>query len=82
VVVTESIHPRAMKAEAMVEMAHRFARPAEAVLPVERALTRALELTGRDAALVAAGSLFVAAGVRQAWHKMGLEMKNFEVARD
>lgn len=67
VVATQSVHPRAMEAEKLVELAHRFGRPATMVLPVENALETALDLAGEDAAVVAAGSLFIAAAVRQAW---------------
>jgi len=67
VIATQSIHPRAMEAEKIVALAHQFGRPAQAVLPLEAALERAIELAGKDAAVVATGSLFVAAAVRQAW---------------
>ncbi len=71
VVATQSVHPRAMEAARLVELAHRFGRPATMVLPVEDALEKALELAGEDAAVVAAGSLFIAAAVRQAWMNRG-----------
>lgn len=71
VVATQSVHPRAMEAERLVELAHRFGRPATMVMPVEDALEKALELAGDDAAVVAAGSLFIAAAVRQAWTNRG-----------
>jgi folylpolyglutamate synthase/dihydropteroate synthase len=59
-----------MEAQKLVEMAHQFGVPALAVLPLERALETALELAGSEAVVLAAGSLFIAAAVREAWQKM------------
>jgi dihydrofolate synthase/folylpolyglutamate synthase len=70
VIATQSIHPRAMDANKLVELAYQFGKPAEAVLPVELALRKALVLAGQDEAVVVAGSLFVAAAVREAWHRI------------
>ena len=70
VVATQSIHPRALDPEKMVELAHRFGCPAQAVLPVEAALARALELAGEEMAVVVAGSLFVAAAARAVWPRV------------
>ncbi len=67
VITTQSIHPRAADAHQLAELAHQFGCPAQAVLPVEDALARALELAGSDAAVLVTGSLFVAAAARQAW---------------
>ncbi|HVP21051.1 MAG TPA: folylpolyglutamate synthase/dihydrofolate synthase family protein [Anaerolineaceae bacterium] len=70
VVATQSIHPRAMDANKLVELAYPFGKPAQAVLPVESALKKALELAGPDNAVVVAGSLFVAAAVREVWQRI------------
>ena len=70
VVATQSIHPRAIEAHKVVDLAHTFGVPAQAVLPLEKALETALELAGSDCVVVAAGSLFIAAAVREAWQKM------------
>lgn len=80
VIATQSIHPRAMKAEEIVSLAHRFGRPARVVLPVERALEEALAVAGEDAALVVAGSLFVAAAAREAWQELGNTLVDFKEA--
>ncbi len=77
VVATESIHPRAMKADDLVKLAHRYARPAEAVLPIEAGLERALELAGSDCAVLVTGSLFIAAGARDAWKILGYPLREF-----
>ena len=70
VVATQSIHPRAMEAHKLVEMAHQFGVPAVAELPLENALDLALKLADGEAVVLAAGSLFIAAAVREAWQKL------------
>lgn len=71
VVATQSIHPRAMEPVKLVEMAHAYGRPAQVVLPVEAALSRALQIARQEnMAVVAAGSLFIAAAVRDAWQNL------------
>ncbi len=66
VIATQSIHPRAADANKLVELVHRFGKPARAVLPVENALQEAIQWAGkRDSVVVVAGSLFLAAAVRQ-----------------
>lgn len=69
VVATRSIHPRAMDPEKLVELAHQFGRPARVVPQVEDALEEALILSEGEAVVLVAGSLFVAAGARQAWQE-------------
>jgi dihydrofolate synthase/folylpolyglutamate synthase len=68
VIATQAVHPRAMQAQRIVALAHEYGRPAQAALPMERALLRALDAAGEDAVVVAAGSLFIAAAAREAWH--------------
>lgn len=69
VVATESAHPRAMKADRLVELAHRYGRPAKRVVPVEDAVEFALKKAGQEFAIVAAGSLFLAAAVHDIWEQ-------------
>jgi dihydrofolate synthase / folylpolyglutamate synthase len=73
VIATQAVHPRALGAEKIVEWVHRCGCPAEAVLPLDQALRRALTLAGDEAVVVAAGSLFVAAAAREAWQVMQSE---------
>ncbi len=70
VIATQSIHPRAMEANKLVELAHQFGMRAQAVMPLERALETVLALAGEDTVIVATGSLFIAAAVREVWSKM------------
>ena len=69
VIATQSIHPRAMDTGLIVQTAHEFGKPARAVLPLESALEDALRTAGKEAAVLATGSLFVAAAVRETWLK-------------
>lgn len=70
VIATQSIHPRAIEAQKLVDLAHTYGVQAQAVLPLEKALQTALEQAGTDSVVLAAGSLFIAAAVREAWQKM------------
>lgn len=70
VIATRSYHPRALAPEKIVELAHRYGRPASLVAEIEAALVEAVRQAQGDALVLAAGSLFVAAGVRESWYKM------------
>jgi dihydrofolate synthase/folylpolyglutamate synthase len=70
VIATQSEHPRAINSDKLVELAHQFGCPARAITPVENALSWALELAGQEAAVVVAGSIFVAAAAREAWPRL------------
>jgi dihydrofolate synthase/folylpolyglutamate synthase len=53
-----------------VSWVHQFGIPAQAVLPLEKALQQALQAAGDEAIVVATGSLFIAAAARQAWQNI------------
>jgi dihydrofolate synthase / folylpolyglutamate synthase len=65
VIATESIHPRAMPADQIVELVHHLGRPARAVKPLEDALREAIQTAHPGEMILAAGSIFIAAAVRQ-----------------
>jgi dihydrofolate synthase/folylpolyglutamate synthase len=69
VIATRSVHPRAADPNKLVELAHHYGIQAQTVNLVESALDLALEMAGSEAAVVAAGSLFIAAAVREAWQR-------------
>jgi dihydrofolate synthase / folylpolyglutamate synthase len=71
VIVTHSVHPRAMSAENLAQLARKSGCPVHVAVPIENALNLALELAGNETAVLAAGSLFVAAAVREIWIKQG-----------
>jgi len=64
VITTQSTHPRAIDANDLVELAHRFGRPAQAILPIEDALAVALSEAGQESVVLVTGSIFVAAAAR------------------
>ena len=68
VVATRSYHPRSIDPEILVEMAHRFGRPAKLVPAVEDALEEALRFSDGEAMVLVTGSIFVAAGARETWY--------------
>ncbi len=65
VITTQSVHPRAIDAEQLVELAHRSGRSASAIAPIEAALERAMEEAGNEAVVLVTGSIFVAAAARE-----------------
>ena len=69
-VATESAHPRALDAKMLVELAHKHGVKASVVLPLENALYKAIELADGEAAIIATGSIFIAAGVKEVFTKM------------
>jgi dihydrofolate synthase/folylpolyglutamate synthase len=80
-VATKSTHPRAIDPEKLVEMAHQFGRPARAVPEIEQALEVAIELAQSEALILATGSIFVAAAVREVW-KTRFDEKGLQLSQD
>jgi dihydrofolate synthase/folylpolyglutamate synthase len=72
VIATQSIHPRAMSPAQLVVLARPFGVSVSDVSTVEEALDGALNAAGEDALLLVTGSIFVVAGVREAWMKKGI----------
>lgn len=68
IILTRSIHPRAMDPERLLKLAHRFGRPAIIADSVEQALAEALKLAGDEKMILVTGSIFVAAGTRETWY--------------
>jgi dihydrofolate synthase/folylpolyglutamate synthase len=73
-IATQSKHPRAMEAEEIIKNAYPFGTPAEIILPLEEAFKTALTMAGNECAVVAAGSLFVAAAARETWTEINNEL--------
>lgn len=68
--ITKSVHPRALEAEKIQELALQAEIPNEVVKTVDSALALALELSQKDGSIVlSAGSMFVTAEVMAAWNK-------------
>jgi dihydrofolate synthase/folylpolyglutamate synthase len=66
-IATKSVHPRAIEPEKLVELAQQYNRPARAVSEIEQAVEIALETAAGEAIVLATGSIFVAAAVREVW---------------
>ncbi len=75
VYATKSTHPRAMDPELIVKMVHRIGKPAIAFNTVEEALYESIKNLSEATAVVATGSIFIAAAVRTAWLDMNKEQK-------
>jgi dihydrofolate synthase/folylpolyglutamate synthase len=67
VIATRSYHPRAIEPEKLVEIAHQFGRPARIVPDVADALNEAVSIVAGENPVLATGSIFIAAGAREAW---------------
>lgn len=67
-IFTRSTHPRAADPAGLLELASQNHYPAIALPTIEEALQEALRRSGGEALVLAAGSLFIAAAVRDAWH--------------
>ena len=67
VITTKANHPRAMDPDALVDLVHRFGRPARAMDNIPQALEAALNTGNNECVVLAAGSIFMSAEVRQAW---------------
>jgi dihydrofolate synthase / folylpolyglutamate synthase len=65
VITTQSIHPRAIDADKLVEFAHRCGRSAQAITPIEDALAAAMHAAGEESVVLVAGSIFIAAAARK-----------------
>ena len=72
-VVTRANHPRALEPEKIIEIMRNSQFTdfqLESVIPVETALQRALEIAQVNGSIIiSAGSMFVTAEVKSAWHK-------------
>ncbi len=68
VIAVKSFHPRAIEPERLVEIAHRFGRPAQVIANVKDAMREAMRLAGNQAMVLVTGSIFVAAEARDAWY--------------
>lgn len=75
VIATRSYHPRALDPDRLVEMVHQFGRPAKEIPLVEEALEEAIFLAQGEAVILATGSIFVAAGAREAWKERSRQLE-------
>ncbi len=69
VIFTRSYHPRAMEAEKLAEIARPYGKLQRVIPTVEEALEVALREVDEGDLVLASGSIFIAAGVRQVWRE-------------
>jgi dihydrofolate synthase / folylpolyglutamate synthase len=73
IIATRSFHPRAMESEELARIAVPFGKPVQAVNTVEQAVESAAKsvveysIQGGRVMILATGSLFIAAAVREIW---------------
>jgi len=78
VIATQSVHPRALEADKIVDLVHQAGRPARAIVPLEKALESAIEQNEEGHALVVTGSIFIAAAARVTWQSKITDRESFE----
>ena len=72
VIATQSIHPRAIDPNQLVELTRPYSIPARAVPRVEDALLAAMQDARQGRLVLVTGSLFIVAGARHAWQELVL----------
>lgn len=70
VILTQSVHPRALDVQILQEMAAPFGIPTESIVPLEKAVERSLETAQENRVILVTGSLFVVAGARQKFEQI------------
>jgi dihydrofolate synthase/folylpolyglutamate synthase len=66
-ICTQADHPRAMDSDELLLKAQIVESQGESIPDVQKALSKALDLAGKDKLVVVTGSIFVAATARIAW---------------
>jgi dihydrofolate synthase/folylpolyglutamate synthase len=69
VIATRSFHPRALEAEKLAELVQLAGKNATIIPEVPDALEYSIQLAGGRALILATGSIFIAAAVRQTWRE-------------
>ncbi|NSW51677.1 MAG: bifunctional folylpolyglutamate synthase/dihydrofolate synthase [Anaerolineae bacterium] len=65
---SHSVHPRSYDPTELNKLANSLGYNGTAISPVEKAVSACLERCGEDSLLLATGSIFLAAAVRNVWH--------------
>jgi dihydrofolate synthase/folylpolyglutamate synthase len=66
-ITTQSVHPRAMDAHKLAELAMAYNCRIQVAIPVEKAINNALAEAGTESLILVAGSIFIAAAGREIW---------------
>jgi dihydrofolate synthase / folylpolyglutamate synthase len=70
VIAVKSLHPRAIDPQILVDLAHKFGRPARIIPDIFNALYTALDVNDDNTIVLVTGSIFVVAGARIAWEEI------------
>lgn len=68
-IATKSYHPRSVEPEQLKEIASKFGKKCIITQDIESALSAAEEIAGNEWVIIGAGSIFVAAGLREEFFK-------------
>jgi dihydrofolate synthase/folylpolyglutamate synthase len=66
-IITQSIHPRALEAGKILSIAQKQGKDGESISSIHPALQKALEIWNEKSVIIATGSIFIAAAVREIW---------------
>lgn len=69
VIMTQSVHPRALDVEHLLALAAPYNIPVDTVVPLEKAVDRAIEVAQGQKVVLVTGSLFIVAGARETYEK-------------
>ena len=65
VILTQSIHPRALDIKQLVNFASGYNCTVEAIIPIENTIKQAINEAGPDDVILGTGSIFIAAAIRE-----------------
>lgn len=70
IIVTQSVHPRALEVEKLMSIAKHYNKPVIAILDVRQAFDEALNIIDSETGILVTGSLFIVAAIREYWAQM------------
>lgn len=68
IIASKSVHPRALGATEIIEIAKKRGIKGEAIIPIKSALRKAIHYWDENSVIIATGSVFVAAAVKEVWN--------------
>ncbi len=67
IIVTQSVHPRALEAKKLLKVAQRYNMPVFAIQDVRLAFDEAIIIANSENSILVTGSLFIVAAIRDYW---------------
>jgi dihydrofolate synthase/folylpolyglutamate synthase len=68
IIASKSVHPRALDPTEIIEIAKKRGVKGEAIVPIGSALRKAIHYWDENSVIIATGSIFVAAAVKEIWN--------------